>query len=277
MIAVVSTTLSAVFLLAFLTFKPAALIVLSGSMVPVIYPGDIVLVFEKNPEELSVGDIITFRSPDGRENVLITHRIINITKEDDGSLVFRTKGDAVEEPDPFTVHEDDIVGSPGILIPMLGYLHEKREITYFGLILIPSAIIMAQELRILANPTVSEREEVRKKRLSERRRGVFRWHRLLFVTSAYTALFSALFWISANTNLPVQKAEFVNGSWFVAENFDPYSMIYIIPPFYIERLGLNPLIVLGIYTAFCTLISIPLCIERRRNAWKRRRYGLLFR
>ena len=47
--------------------------VLSGSMEPKFYPGDIVITKHKNKTDIKVNDIVTYRNSDG---VIITHRII---------------------------------------------------------------------------------------------------------------------------------------------------------------------------------------------------------
>ncbi len=52
--------------------------------------GDILLVTRANPENLEVGDVIIFDA--GQRNPII-HRIVNISKNSDGSLAFSTKGD----------------------------------------------------------------------------------------------------------------------------------------------------------------------------------------
>lgn len=70
----------------FLGHKP--LIVLSGSMEPAIYPGDIVVVREVSADSLNIGDVIAYRSGTS----VITHRISSISSAD-GSLQFTTKGD----------------------------------------------------------------------------------------------------------------------------------------------------------------------------------------
>ena len=59
--------------------------VLSGSMEPKFYPGDIVITKHKNKTDIKVNDIVTYRNSDG---VIITHRIIEETPEG-----YITKGD----------------------------------------------------------------------------------------------------------------------------------------------------------------------------------------
>jgi signal peptidase I len=93
--------------------------ILSGSMSPSLDVGDLVVTTSTSPEDLSVGDIIVFHSPVNGN--LICHRIISIGQED-GSLVFQTKGDCNEDPDPFMLSSDSIVGKVQVCIPSMGYV-----------------------------------------------------------------------------------------------------------------------------------------------------------
>ena len=74
------------------------------SMYPVIHNGDL-LVIDPTPEEIHVGEIIVYVSPEGE---LIGHRVVAIT---DKGLIL--KGDNIltnPYPDPWVVTQDDIVG-----------------------------------------------------------------------------------------------------------------------------------------------------------------------
>lgn len=71
----------------FIGYRP--FIVMSGSMEPTLNIGDLEISKETDPSTLKVGDVISYMYKD---NVVITHRIIEITSED-GETVFITKGD----------------------------------------------------------------------------------------------------------------------------------------------------------------------------------------
>ena len=66
-------------------------------MAPAIRLGSLIFMTPAVPEQLRVGDVITFPRP-SRPEELITHRIVAI---DQGSLgpIFQTKGDANAQPD----------------------------------------------------------------------------------------------------------------------------------------------------------------------------------
>lgn len=76
------------------------LTVLSGSMRPMIEPGDVVVVRPVPTSALRVGDVVTFQAPTP-DKATVTHRIIEIV-EPGASPVVRTQGDNNNTPDPWT-------------------------------------------------------------------------------------------------------------------------------------------------------------------------------
>ncbi len=113
--------------------------VLSGSMEPEYPVGSLIYVKSTDPEELQIGDVITFRA--GEETV-VTHRIAEIKKDNNApehvgyetvqdasgvsalsdDLQFVTKGDANPSNDIGTVTPEMIIGKPVFRIPYLGYV-----------------------------------------------------------------------------------------------------------------------------------------------------------
>lgn len=88
------------------------------SMEPAIPLGSLVLVSERAPDELRVGDIITWRAENG---VFVTHRLIRIA-EVEGEVFVQTKGDANEDTDPAAVPVSAVVGAVDGWLPVAGYL-----------------------------------------------------------------------------------------------------------------------------------------------------------
>ena len=81
--------------------------VASGSMVPVLEKGDVIIVKKVSPEDLERGDIITFHGRGEKEGKIITHRIISDGVETDGYIT--TQGDANTAADtPITA--EDVIG-----------------------------------------------------------------------------------------------------------------------------------------------------------------------
>ncbi|WP_284756116.1 signal peptidase I [Arthrobacter sp. efr-133-R2A-120] len=74
---------------------------LTGSMSPLINPGDVVVTVPVAVQNLRVGDIITYHIPVEDQRVE-THRIIDLTINNQGTATVRTKGDANNGPDPWT-------------------------------------------------------------------------------------------------------------------------------------------------------------------------------
>ena len=93
-------------------------IVQSGSMEPELQVGALVYVSKADSDSLEVGDVITFRLS---EDTLATHRIIEVVQEN-GSVAYRTKGDANEMEDSSLVAPQNVVGKVRFSIPELGYL-----------------------------------------------------------------------------------------------------------------------------------------------------------
>lgn len=87
----------------FMGYKP--FIVLSGSMEPEFYAGDIVLVKEAPTGTLTTGDIIAFRL----NNSVVTHRIIEIN-DSEGKREYFTKGDNNNTEDNIAITDDMVEG-----------------------------------------------------------------------------------------------------------------------------------------------------------------------
>ncbi len=106
-------------------------VVVSGSMEPVFYRGDIVVIekadflgiHEFDPNDVQVGDIVVYDAAWYSEPVI--HRVINIT-EINGTTYYMIKGDHNNQPDPYYATADQIKervltwnGNP-IVIPYIG-------------------------------------------------------------------------------------------------------------------------------------------------------------
>jgi len=96
-------------------------VVATGSMQPLIYPGDVILLRQMQTEEqlrsLSAGDVIQFQ----RDQIRITHRITEILDDGIGNLTFRTKGDNNSAEDSRLVLPNEIKGTLITVVPKVGY------------------------------------------------------------------------------------------------------------------------------------------------------------
>ena len=102
-------------------------VVVSGSMEPVMYRGDLVII-DPHPSAVQTGDIAIYKATwtPTPENVI--HRIIQIGELQNGTSVMEFKGDNNPVPDPYWVYPDQIVskvvtinGHP-LVIPKIGYI-----------------------------------------------------------------------------------------------------------------------------------------------------------
>jgi signal peptidase len=117
--------------LGFIYFVPGygLYMVRSESMTPTINMGDIIITGPVNGE-VKEGDIITYEL----NGELVTHRVHST-----GDTIV-TKGDAVEDPDPWIVKDTFIQGTYLFKIPYIGYATRfiQTKIGWFITIIIPA-------------------------------------------------------------------------------------------------------------------------------------------
>ena len=131
-----------------------AYVVLTGSMLPEIQVYDVVLTKKVKPDDLKVGDVITFASADTRFlGTIITHRIKQ--KEynaETKTYNFQTKGDNNNVVDSAWVPANNIYGKVILKIPKLGYLQEflAADGGWIIVILIPCLAVISYDIVKLA-------------------------------------------------------------------------------------------------------------------------------
>ncbi len=85
------------------------LIVLTDSMYPEIKSGDLIICHTIDAESVQEKDVIAFFDPAGNGSSVVTHRVIEIVRED-GKLFFKTKGDYNNVEDKALVPAENLVG-----------------------------------------------------------------------------------------------------------------------------------------------------------------------
>ena len=95
------------------------LIVLTDSMYPEIKSGDLIINKTVDPDAVQVGDVISFFDPAGNGTTIVTHRVVEVVDEN-GALMFRTRGDNNNTDDRLLVDAQDIVGTYRSRIPAAG-------------------------------------------------------------------------------------------------------------------------------------------------------------
>lgn len=118
-------------------------IVKSGSMEPTIMTGAAVVILER--DQYAVGDVVTFTAVDSE--IPTTHRIIG-TEEQEGRLVFITKGDANEEADVAPVWPEYVIGKVVLDVPYLGFIFDfaRQPLGFALLVGIPAFLIIFDEV-----------------------------------------------------------------------------------------------------------------------------------
>jgi signal peptidase len=95
-------------------FQVFPTVILTGSMEPVLFPGDIALIKKTDGKDVGVGDIVQYWTG----QIFIIHRIIEI----DANGEFRTKGDNNSAPDSKPVRPEQVRGKMVGAIPKLGMM-----------------------------------------------------------------------------------------------------------------------------------------------------------
>jgi signal peptidase len=122
-------------------FGHRSLVVMSGSMQPVLRPGDLVIDQRITPLQARVGDVVTFRDPsDGSR--LLTHRVRSIQVSGD-SVTIVTKGDASNAVQRWVIRSDGTLGRVIFRVPKIGYpiFWFRSRTGVFAVLIVPSIIL----------------------------------------------------------------------------------------------------------------------------------------
>jgi signal peptidase len=122
------------------------MVVSSGSMIPTLNVGDIIIVRGIDPQAVTVGTIIIFHSP-YEYDMPIVHRVIAVDHQ--GNLIsFETKGDNNPGPDGWRVPAENLMGVYVAKVPYVGLLSlELRGPLGVTLIILLVALIIAIEYK----------------------------------------------------------------------------------------------------------------------------------
>ncbi len=88
-------------------------VIVSGSMAPVLRPGDVVMIEDRPNELLGQRSVITF----DRDGDIITHRVFEVLERE---KAYVTKGDANPTPDTDVVPAASVIGAARLVIPLIG-------------------------------------------------------------------------------------------------------------------------------------------------------------
>nr|CAB3265927.1 signal peptidase complex catalytic subunit SEC11A [Phallusia mammillata] len=100
-------------------------VVLSGSMEPAFFRGDLLFLTNYQEDEIRAGEIVVFKI-EGRD-IPIVHRVIKVHEKPDGKIKFLTKGDNNEvddrglyKPGQLWVERNHVVGRARGFVPYVG-------------------------------------------------------------------------------------------------------------------------------------------------------------
>lgn len=132
--------------------------VLTESMTPAYSVGSVVYIRTCEPEEIRVGDVITFQMGTDTEYVM-THRVVEIDSE---AAAFITKGDANDAADPEPVAFRRLIGKAVLCIPGLAGLSDLIDSTT-GKALIFIVFALAFILWVIADMLAPARKRGKKR------------------------------------------------------------------------------------------------------------------
>ena len=130
--------------------------VLTQSMEPEIMSGEMILGKSVNPEDLQVGDVITYIGETGSfKDKIITHKIIEIDND-----IFVTQGVANDIPDP-AIYSSQILSRYVATIPVAGKLFSviNSKFGFIFLIVTPLSLLIVNEISIIVKACKEDKEE----------------------------------------------------------------------------------------------------------------------
>lgn len=98
-------------------------VIQTGSMDPVIKVRDVVIIDQSTDvEDIKEKQIIAFYADfneDGNKEIVV-HYLSRIIEEEDGSITYKTVPEVSDQEDPWTLTEDDIIGTHAYTIKNIG-------------------------------------------------------------------------------------------------------------------------------------------------------------
>ena len=124
--------------------------IISPSMTPNIDVYDVIVNLKvKNPEDIKIGDVITFISKSQEcLGATVTHRVVGIESDSKGNISYQTKGDANLISDSALVPYENLIGRVSFKIPKLGRVQFflASKVGWLLLIFLPSFYIILRAL-----------------------------------------------------------------------------------------------------------------------------------
>lgn len=97
--------------------------ILTGSMKPTYPPGTLVVVKPIDTQDIAIGTVVTYQLISGKPTV-VTHRVVGTVRSPEGTMRYRTQGDANDAPDRKLVRPAQVKGALWYHVPSLGYVNK---------------------------------------------------------------------------------------------------------------------------------------------------------
>lgn len=135
--------------------------VATGSMIPVYNVGDVLISKETEAKDIKIGDDIVYKGAKGSfKDKVITHRVIEIEKQDDGNYRIVTQGVANTEQDP-EINQTQVYGKVVYKIKSLSFFGKmmKNMYVFYFIIFIPAAVIVYKIIKNLFEKDEDDEED----------------------------------------------------------------------------------------------------------------------
>ena len=146
-------------------FKPEVSLytIISGSMEPAIHVYDVVVNFAvKSPEDIKVGDVITFESTSSiSKGLTVTHRVQDI-RIINGRYEYVTKGDNNPVADSSTAKYENVLGKVAFKIPQLGRVQfiVASKAGWFLIVLLPAMGVIIYDAKVTTDKVNSKNKRL---------------------------------------------------------------------------------------------------------------------
>lgn len=135
--------------------------ILTGSMEPEYNIGDVLISKTVNPEDIEIGDDLVYKGEEKPfKDLIVTHRVVDLNKEEDGTYSFITRGIANDVDDPI-ITESQIYGKIIYKVRSFSILSKaiNNMYVFFFVIFIPIAILVAIKVIQVKNEKIEDYEE----------------------------------------------------------------------------------------------------------------------
>jgi signal peptidase len=142
-------------------------IIVTGSMSPTMPPGTLAVVQQVEAADIRVDDVVTV--PRNDSDVPVTHRVVAVEANGDGTAVLTLRGDAnpIDDPEPYIVADAQrVVAALTWLGPAAGWLLSPFVRIGF-VMLVAVAIVLALWPRRAERPEVTTEEETTEERMPQ--------------------------------------------------------------------------------------------------------------